>query len=74
MGFGSAIQFGLIGALVLGVVVFVWMAFRSARKRGQRDAQFDQSKQSADRARDAAEIDDDVRRLDDDDLDSELRG
>lgn len=74
MGIGSAIQIGLIGALVLGVVAFVWMAFRNARKRGERDAQFDQSEQSAERAKDAAKIDDDVRRLDDDDLDSELRG
>ena len=74
MGFGSALQIGMIGALVLGVGLVIFLAFRNARKRGERDAQFDQSKQSADRARDAAEIDDDVRRLDDDDLDSELRG
>ena len=74
MGFGSALQIGVIGALVLGVGLAIVLVFRNVRKRGERDAQFEQSKQSADRARDAAEIDDDVRRLDDDDLDSELRG
>ena len=74
MGFGSALQIGVIGALVLGAGLAIVLVFRNVRKRGERDAQFEQSKQSADRARDAAEIDDDVRRLDDDDLDSELRG
>ena len=73
MGFGSAIQFGLIGALVVAAGVFVWMAFRSARKRGQREAQLDQAEKSADRAQEAAEIDEDVARADVDDLADELR-
>ena len=73
MGFGSALQIGVIGALVLGVGLVIVKAFRNARKRGERDAQFDQSKQSADRAQDAAEIDEDVARADIDDIDDELR-
>lgn len=73
MGFGSAIQIGLIAAVVLGVGMFVWMAFRSARKRGQEEVRFDQAEQSADRAQEAAEIDDEVSRLDPDDVDSRLR-
>lgn len=73
MGFGTAIQMGLIAAVVLGVVVFVWMAFRSARKRGQREVQLDQATKSADRAQEAAEIDEDVNRTDVDDLRDELR-
>lgn len=74
LGIGQAIQIGLIGAAILGVVVFVWMAFRNARKRGERKIQLDQASKSAKRAQQAAEIDDEVSRLSDDDLDGELRG
>lgn len=74
LGIGQAIQIGLIGAAILGVVVFVWMAFRNARKRGERKIQLDQASKSAKRAQKAAEIDDEVSRLSDDDLDDELRG
>lgn len=73
MGFGSAIQIGIAGALILGVLAAVWMAFRSARKRGQREAQLDQAEQSANRAQEAARIDEDVARADLDDLTDELR-
>lgn len=73
MGIGSAIQIGIIAAIVLGVLGFGWMAFRSARKRGQREIQLDQAEQSAGRAQDAAKIDEDVARADIDDVDDELR-
>ena len=73
MGIGSALQFGLIGALVLGAGLAVWLAFRSARKRGQAEVQHKHAEESAGMAQEALEIDDEVARLDSDDLDDELR-
>lgn len=74
MGFGTAIQIGVIGAALLGVGLLIWMAFRSARKRGQAEVRHDYAANSAERAQEAARIDDEVAGLDSDDLDSELRG
>ena len=73
LGIGAALKLGVIGALVLGALFVVWMAFRSARKRGQEEVRFDQAKQSADRAQEAAEIDEDVDSASLDDLVDELR-
>ena len=73
MGLGTAIQIGLIIAVVGGAIFGIWMAFRSARKRGEAEVRTDYAANSAERAQEAAEIDDEVAGLDSDDLDHRLR-
>jgi hypothetical protein len=69
-------QYVIIGmglAALLGFGVFlVWRAFRSERKRGVAEAQRDQFRKKSEQARRGNEIDENVARLSDDDLDSEL--
>lgn len=73
MGLGLGLKIGLIAAAVAAVGLFVWLAFRSARKRGAAEAKQKHAEKSAERAKDAQAIDDDVRRLSDDNLADELR-
>ena len=63
----------VIGVVGLVLVFLVWLGFRYARKAGEAGAQRDQALARSEQARKANEIDEDVRRLSDDDLDRELR-
>lgn len=66
---------GIVTIFVLTLGVFqIWRAFKSERERGRAEAERDQHRTNAERARMANEIDEDVIRMSDADLDSELRG
>ena len=73
MGMGLGLKIGAIAAVVLAVALFIWLAFRNVRKRGAAEAKQKYAEKSSERAQDAQRIDDDVRRLSDDDLADELR-
>ena len=62
----------IAGAVAIGIFL-VWLAFRYARKAGEAGAERDQYRTKAEQGRKANEIDENVARLGDDDLDSELR-
>ena len=63
--------YGLLA--VLGALV-IWLGFRYARKAGAAQARADGLEAGADAARKGQEIDEDVSKLSDSDLDDELRG
>ena len=67
----------LYAAIAFGAVVlifFVWLAFRYAHAAGSADAERKAFKEQTEHARQANEIDEDVARLDDGELDRELYG
>lgn len=57
--------YAIIGGLVVVAIFLVWLAFRQARKRGEAEADGRSNKRSAEHAREAAEIDEDVARMSD---------
>lgn len=65
----------MILALVLGgtIILLVLVVVRLARRLGRRSAEADAAGRSLERSRDALEIDEDVARLTNDELDRELR-
>lgn len=73
MGSVEIFKLWAVAALFLAAPLFIWMAFRSARKRGQAEMERRHAERSADMAQEALEIEDEVARLDGDALDSKLR-
>ena len=67
----TVLLYGLVGALG---AFLIWMGFRYARKSGVSQARADGLEAGADAARKGQEIDEDVARMSDSDLDDELRG
>ena len=66
----------MIYVAIGGVVVFgflIWLAFRMAQKGGRAGAERDHFQVKSEQASKANEIDEDVARLSDADLDRELR-
>lgn len=66
------IAYAAIGGLVLVLVFIVWIAFRSAERKGWADAERDRFMAESETARRANEIDESVMRLSDGELDREL--
>ena len=64
--------YAAIGGMVLVLLFIVWIAFRSAERKGRADAERDRFQAASEAARRANEIDEDVMRLPDDELDREL--
>lgn len=63
----------LVGGFVLVFGFVLWLAFRSARKVGEVEAHEEAARLAAERAREAASIDEAVRGADPDRLRDELR-
>lgn len=63
--------YALLGALFVVLVIAALMGWR---REGRKSAEAAQHKRTADHARKAHEIDDDVARTSESDLDDELRG
>ena len=64
-----------VAAVILGLGAFlIWRAFAAERRRGAAEADRDHYQAKSEQARRANAIDEDVARLSDSDLDSELRG
>jgi hypothetical protein len=66
--------YAIIGALVLVLIFFVWIAFKNSEGKGRAEAERDRLQTESEVARQANEIDEAIIRLSDDDLDRELRG
>ena len=65
--------YAIIGGGIIVAVFLVWLAFRQARKRGEAEAESEAHERSAEDAREAREIEEDVARMSDDELDRRLR-
>lgn len=64
--------YAAIGGLILVLIFIVWIALKSAERKGRADAERDRFLAESEAARRANEIDEDVMRLPDDELDREL--
>lgn len=65
--------FLIVGGAVVVLCVMGWLGFRYAKNFGKAGAERDQFQRKTEQARCANEIDEDVARMSDDDLDRELR-
>ena len=63
----------VIGSAVVVLCVMGWLGFRYARRSGRAEAQRAHFQRKSEQARMANEIDEDVARMSDADLDRELR-
>jgi hypothetical protein len=65
--------YAVIGGLFLVLLIVFWLAWETAARKGRLEAENDHLLQASRAARKANEIDEDVARLPDSDLDRELR-
>ena len=65
--------FYVIAGLLALVAGLVWFRVRTAKREGRADAELEAANAASERAREAAQIDEDVDRLRDSDLDDRLR-
>lgn len=65
--------FAVVGGVVLVLIFLVWLAFKKVEGKGRAEAEREHFQVKSEQARQANEIDEDVARLSDDELDRELR-
>ncbi len=65
--------YAVVGGVLLALLAIVWLAVRTAEQKGRSESDARRLQEAASTARRANEIDEDVRRLADSDLDRELR-